>query len=72
MTGYGSEVKSPQSLFLSLVGAVAYGLDMEDVVECGRPPNYFATTALKWFCYCQSYSDSLTLAEASFVRPDQK
>lgn len=28
---------------------------MEDVVECGRPPNYFATTALKWFCYCQSY-----------------
>ena len=21
-----------------------------DVSECGRPPNYFSTTALEWFC----------------------
>lgn len=27
--------------------SLAYALD---VSECGRPPNYFSTSALEWFC----------------------
>lgn len=34
----------------------------EDVIECGRPPNYFSTTALKWFCFCQSYKNMTFVA----------
>jgi hypothetical protein len=23
----------------------------KDVTECGRPPNYFGTNGLEWYCY---------------------
>lgn len=31
------------------------GMYALDVTECGRPPNYWSTTALEWFCYYHQY-----------------
>eukprot|EP01013_Petalomonas_cantuscygni_P017042 TRINITY_DN34147_c0_g1_i1.p1 TRINITY_DN34147_c0_g1~~TRINITY_DN34147_c0_g1_i1.p1 ORF type:complete len:270 (+),score=33.41 TRINITY_DN34147_c0_g1_i1:101-910(+) len=32
-----------------------------DVHECGRPPNWFATTGLEWFCLYMHYEHDVTL-----------
>jgi len=41
----------------------------EDVAECGRPPNYFSTTALKWLCFCHSYTGMTFSAGAQVSAP---
>jgi hypothetical protein len=33
-----------------------------DIADCGRPPNYFSTSALEWFCL---YRSSLSNSSAS-------
>jgi len=37
-----------------------YGLD---VAECGRPPNYWSTTALEWFCLYMQENGRPNLAD---------
>merc|ERR1712232_578355 len=40
-----------------------------DVAECGRPPNYFSSTALKWFCFCNSYDNMTVVAGPKVEAP---
>ena len=36
-----------------------------DINECGRPPNYWSTTALKWFCIYEQENGRPTLSDCT-------
>ena len=42
-----------QSNHAPVSAAEMYALDIS---ECGRPPNYFSTHALEWYCLTLQYS----------------